>query len=108
MLLLVILLYVLMHFHIIYNIFWTNLLIQCPVPVRVCFVRALQKKVKNKSDRKIPEKILKKYPSQKTLEARKGPRGGPPPGQAPPWRGQGVAAPPGRLGHPSGCPLAYI
>ena len=59
MLLLVILLYVLLNFHLIYNIFWTNLLTQCPVPVTVYFVRALQKKVKNKSAQKIPEKILK-------------------------------------------------
>src|SRR4051812_27242428 len=67
MLILLILLYVLMHFHIIYTIFWTNLPIQCPVPVSVCFVRALQKKVKNKSARK----NIEKYPSRKTPEARR-------------------------------------
>ena len=78
MLILVILLYVLMHFHIIYNIFWNNLLIQCHVPVFVYFVHALQKKVKNKSAWKIPEKYLKKYPSRKTPEARRRAGGGPP------------------------------
>ena len=33
-----------LHFHIFYNISWTNLLIQCPVPVSVC---ALQWKSAN-------------------------------------------------------------
>ena len=37
-----------------------------------------------------------------TVPSKGGPRG-PPPGQAPPWRGQGVSAPPGRLGQ--GAPL---
>ena len=89
MLFLVILLYVLMHFHIIYNIFWTNLLIQCPVPVSVCFVRALQKKGKKsilpEKSQKIPEILIRR----KTPEARRGAMGshplaawpgGPPPG----------------------------
>ena len=44
MLILVILLYVLTHFHIIYNIFWTNLLIQCLVPVPVCFCPCIAEK----------------------------------------------------------------
>ena len=80
-----------------YNIFWTNLLIQCPVPVSVCFVRALQKKVKNKGARKIPKKILNKYSSQKTPKARRGPRGGHPLARGPPGAARGEAAPPGRL-----------
>ena len=83
-----------MHFHIIYNIFWTNLLIQCSVPVFVCFIRALQKRVKNKSARKIPEK----YPCQNTPEARRGPRGGHPLARRLNGATRGVAAPPGHLG----------
>ena len=40
-----------------------------------------------------------------------GPKGGPPPGRAPPWRDQGggrATWPPGPGGHPSGSPLAFI
>ena len=88
MLLLVRLRYVLMHFHIIYNVFWTNLLTQCPVQFLFVFVRASQKKVKNKSARQNPEKFLKNIQVGRLQKPKGFPRG-PPPGQAPPWRGQG-------------------
>ena len=98
MLILVILPYVLMHLHIIYNIFWTNLLIQCPVPVSFCFVRALQKKVKNKSAWKNPEKIQKDILNRRLQKPEGSPEGGHPLARRPAGAARGVAAPPGLLG----------
>ena len=109
MIIMVILLYVFLHFHIIYNIFWTNLLIQCPVPVSVCFVCALQKKVKNKSGRKISEKIPKNIHGGRLQKPEGGPEGGTP------WPGASIERPggggalwsPGSGGTPQAalCPL---
>src|SRR4051812_13181287 len=72
---LVILLYVLMHFHIIYNIFWTNLLIQCPVPVSVSYCLCIAEKVKIKSARKIPEKYHKNIHNRRLQKTEGVPRG---------------------------------
>ena len=89
MLLWVILLYVLMHFHIIYNIFWTDLLTQCPVPVFVCFCPCIAEKGEkskcSENYRKIPKNLLR----HKTPEGGRTPGGGPPLAQAPLGRGQG-------------------
>ena len=87
-----------LHFHIFYNIFWTNLLTQCPVPVYVCFVCALQKKAKIEDARKIPKKIQKFFLSRRHHKARKRVEEGPPGGQAPWWPARPLAVPPGRLG----------
>ena len=85
MLILVILLYVLMHFQTIYNLFVLTYWLSAQCQFMSVFVHALQKKVKNKSARKNP----KKYSSQKTPGAQRRTGGGPPPAQAPAWRGQG-------------------
>ena len=86
-----------LHFHIFYNIFWTNLLIQCPVPVFVCFVCALQKKVKIKYAQKNPETFQKSFIPEDTRRHKNPPerthQGPGRPGGAPP----SLVAPPGRL-----------
>ena len=99
MLVLVTLLYVLMHFHTIYNIFGLTYKPSAQCQFLSIFVRELQKKVKNKSAQKNPEK----YPQWKTLEARRGAGEGPRPVQAAPWRAPGGGRalwPPGPGGHP--------
>ena len=56
---------VLHHFGIFY---WNNLLTQCPVPVSVYYVCALQKRSKIQSARKNPKKIQKFYFARRLRE----------------------------------------
>ena len=87
-----------LHFHTFYNIFWTNLQIQCLVPVSVYFVYALQKKVKIKYAQKILEKFQKFYLFRRHPKAWKGVGEDPPGGRAPWWHALPLGAPPGHLG----------
>ena len=77
-------------------IYWTNLLILCPVPVSVYFVCELQKRSKNDSARnwlKIYDDFLSTGRLQKPEVEPEGSQGAPEAHQAPP-----LAAPGGHLG----------
>ena len=80
-----------------YNIIGTNLLTYCPVPVYVCYCLYIaekgEKSILPKNSRKFTEILI----CQKLPDARRGPGGEPPPGQAATWCGQGLPAPAGRL-----------
>src|SRR4051812_14198846 len=99
MLILVTLLYFLMHFHTFYNIFGTNLLTKCPVPVSVCFCPYISEKgEKFNIAGKIPKNSRNSYSSEdsKILKGGGG-RGQPTPIQAATLRDQGLVTPLGRL-----------
>ena len=97
-----------LHFHIIYNIFGTNILTECPVPVFVCFCPCIAKKGEkskcSENSQKIP-KIL--------VHRKRPPAGGCALGvahtpQAPLGRGQGggrATWPPGPGGPPPRTPF---
>ena len=97
MLVLVIMLYVFMHFHILYNLFGLTYWLSAQCQFLSVFVHALQKKVKNNSAQKNPQNFLKNIQDRRAPEPEGGPEGGHPRPRRPTGEERGVVAPFGRL-----------
>ena len=78
MLILVILLCVLLHFHTFYNIIWTNLLTQCPVPVSVCCCPCIAGKCQKKVLGKFQKNQIKNQCNRRLQKPEGRPEGGHP------------------------------